>query len=597
MIEVVKRTKNPDLTRATLKLYIQTAWRYPFKLLGAYSSSIVWTLTQDIATPFLIAQIIDILAKQDPNYSHAYNLFWVITGLMILNFFAARLSFIFRNPLLASSMRDLSILSFKSFEKQEYSFFANNFIGSLVARNNRFITTFKDLLDVSIFQVTTIGVQFIAPVIILSTRSLLLSLVFVSAAVLLSLVTFGLGKYKTPHLRNAAAADSVLTGSLADALTNSLAIKVFARGPYETSMYTDTANNRKKLYEVQMRVSERIRALRTIIIVGFQAIMVGLLIWLTQQKKISVGTILLAQFYLVNLTVSLWNINRVAERTEEALADSAEMTEVILREPVIKDKENAQPLHISSGFIEFSQVQFTYDDSAKNETLFKKIDLSILPGQKVGLVGPSGGGKTTLTKLLLRFMDIQSGEIMLDNQNIAEVTQDDLRSSIAYVPQEPLLFHRSIKENIAYGNLDATQEEIITAAKLAHAHKFIEKLPEGYDTLVGERGVKLSGGEKQRVAIARAMLKKAPILVLDEATSALDSKSEKAIVSALDNLMQGRTTIVIAHRLSTIRKLDRILVLKDGKITEDGSHESLLHKKGIYSELWNHQSGEFLAED
>ncbi len=282
---------------------------------------------------------------------------------------------------------------------------------------------------------------------------------------------------------------------------------------------------------------------------------------------------------------------------EEALADSAEMSEVITRPPLVTDSMSPEPLKIKKGAITFNDVTFRYEDSNQDEQLFKELSLKIPHGQKVGLVGPSGGGKTTLTKLLLRFMDIQSGTILIDQQNIAAITQDDLRSSVAYVPQEPLLFHRSIKENIAYGDLTATQEEIIQAATLAHAHEFIEKLPQGYDTLVGERGVKLSGGEKQRVAIARAMLKKAPVLVLDEATSALDSKSEKAIVSALDNLMKGRTTIVIAHRLSTIRKLDRILVLKDGKISEDGSHEDLLAQKGMYSELWNHQSGEFLTED
>jgi ATP-binding cassette subfamily B protein len=596
MIEVVKQTNKTRLTQETLKLYAKAAWKYPYKVVAAHSASIVWTLTQDIAVPFLIAKIIDTLAQQTPNYSQAYSYFWMIAGLMVINFTAARLSFIFRNPLLASALRDLSVKSFKSFERQEYSFFANSFIGSLVARNNRFISTFKDLLDVSIFQGTTICVQFIAPVVILSTRSILLSIVFVLAAVLLSVVTFGLGKYKTPHLRRASAADSVLTGSLADALTNSLATKVFARSEYETSLYTDAANNKKRLYEVQMKVSERIRALRTLIIVGFQVIMVGLLIWLTQQQKISVGTILLAQFYLVNLTVSLWNVNRVAERTEEALADSAEMTEVILRAPLITDSPDAKELAVTKGKIELRDLQFNYDDGTKNETLFTNLNLVITPGQKVGLVGPSGGGKTTITKLLLRFMDIQAGVITVDEQDITSVTQESLRSSIAYVPQEPLLFHRSIKENIAYGKLDATHDEIVAAAKLAHAHDFITKLPEGYETLVGERGVKLSGGEKQRVAIARAMLKTAPILLLDEATSALDSKSEKAIVSALDNLMKGRTTIVIAHRLSTIRKLDRIVVLKDGKIIEDGSHEALLTKKGTYAELWQHQSGEFLAE-
>jgi ATP-binding cassette subfamily B protein len=280
------------------------------------------------------------------------------------------------------------------------------------------------------------------------------------------------------------------------------------------------------------------------------------------------------------------------------LADAAEMTEVMLRPPRLTDPASPQQFAWNKGEIRLEHVGFRYEDSATaGETLFTDLSLEIEPGQKVGLVGPSGGGKSTLTKLLLRFMDIQEGQIVIDGQDIREVTQDDLRQHIAYVPQEPILFHRSIRENILYGDTEASEAAVIKAAKLAHAHDFIMQLPDGYDTLVGERGVKLSGGEKQRVAIARAMLKKSPILILDEATSALDSKSEKAIVAALDNLMKNRTTIVIAHRLSTIRKLDRILVLKDGRIVEDGSHESLQHKRGgIYADLWQHQSDSFLAE-
>jgi ATP-binding cassette subfamily B protein len=228
--------------------------------------------------------------------------------------------------------------------------------------------------------------------------------------------------------------------------------------------------------------------------------------------------------------------------------------------------------------------------------VFNGLKLQIQPGQRVGLVGHSGSGKSTVTRLLLRFLDVQGGQILIDGQNIQHITQDDLRDNIAYIPQEPLLFHRSLMDNIGYGRENATKEEVYRVSKLAYADTFIQKLPETYDTLVGERGIKLSGGEKQRVSIARAMLTKAPILILDEATSALDSKSEKLITKALDELMKGRTTIVIAHRLSTIRKMDRILVMKDGEIIEDGTHEELLSKKGEYAELWDHQTGNFLDD-
>jgi ATP-binding cassette subfamily B protein len=228
--------------------------------------------------------------------------------------------------------------------------------------------------------------------------------------------------------------------------------------------------------------------------------------------------------------------------------------------------------------------------------LFNGLSLKINGGEQVGFVGPSGSGKTTLTRLLLRFVDIQSGSILFDDQDISKVTQESLRQSVAYVPQEPLLFHRSIRENIAYGKPKATEKEIIKAAKQAHAWEFITKMPGGLDTVVGERGIKLSGGQRQRIAIARAIIKDAPILVLDEATSALDSESETLIQDALGKLMKGRTSIVIAHRLSTIAKLDRIVVLKAGAIAEQGSHEQLVLANGSYAKLWKHQSGGFIEE-
>jgi ATP-binding cassette subfamily B protein len=224
------------------------------------------------------------------------------------------------------------------------------------------------------------------------------------------------------------------------------------------------------------------------------------------------------------------------------------------------------------------------------------MNLHIKPGEKIALVGHSGGGKSTVTKLLLRFVDIDGGQLLVDGQSVSDVRVADLRGAIAYVPQEPVMFHRSIRENIRYGRLNASDADVISAAKKANAHEFISKLPEGYDTMVGERGVKLSGGQRQRVAIARAIIKDAPILVLDEATSALDSESEKLIQAALRELMEKRTAIVIAHRLSTIQKMDRIIVLDEGDIIEEGTHNSLLEHKGVYAKLWAHQSGGFIED-
>jgi ATP-binding cassette subfamily B protein len=275
------------------------------------------------------------------------------------------------------------------------------------------------------------------------------------------------------------------------------------------------------------------------------------------------------------------------------IGDSEEAVEIMNSKLDVEDKSK-ELLKITDGSIEFNNVGFTHQ--AANEPLFRNFDLQIEPRQRVGIVGVSGSGKTTLTKLLMRFSDIDNGSITIDGTAINSVTQESLHQAISYVPQEPLLFHRTLAENIAYSRPNATMNEIKKAAQSANAMDFITSLPEGFETLVGERGVKLSGGQRQRIAIARAILKDAPILVLDEATSALDSESEKLIQQSLESLMSDRTSIVVAHRLSTIAKLDRIIVMQDGKIIEDGSHADLIKKKGTYSKLWKHQSGGFIEE-
>jgi len=279
------------------------------------------------------------------------------------------------------------------------------------------------------------------------------------------------------------------------------------------------------------------------------------------------------------------------------MSESAEFTEMMFKPTEIQDVPNAPSLVVKKANIRFKNVHFAYGKKQDKDDMFlSKFDLNIKGNQKIWLVGPSGGGKTTITKLLLRFLDIKSGSISIDGQDIGRITQTSLRDHIAYVPQEPLLFHQSLYDNIAYGNKSATRAEVIHAAKLAHADDFITKLPQGYQTMVGERWIKLSWGQRQRIAIARAILKKAPILILDEATSALDSESEKYIQEWLTELMKDKTALVIAHRLSTIKNLDRILVLSDGKIVQDGTHDELIKQSWLYAILWGHQSGEFLVD-
>jgi ATP-binding cassette subfamily B protein len=318
-------------------------------------------------------------------------------------------------------------------------------------------------------------------------------------------------------------------------------------------------------------------------------------ILITEHNTASIGPTYLVIGYTLNVVSQLWQLSSITRNYVRIVGDAGPMIAMLDEAPELSDSTELETVSIHSGQIHFRDVTFQHDGA--EVPLFSNLNLRIKPGEKVGLVGHSGSGKTTFTRLLLRFSDIQSGTIDIDGQNIANIAQDDLRRHIAYVPQEPLLFHRSIAENIAYGESDASPEAIEAVAKMASAHEFITSLPQGYDTLVGERGVKLSGGQRQRIAIARAMLKNAPILALDEATSALDSESEVLIQAALWKLMEGRTAIVIAHRLSTIQKMDRIIVLDKGRIVEEGSHKELIRKQnGTYAKLWAHQSGGFIEE-
>jgi len=296
----------------------------------------------------------------------------------------------------------------------------------------------------------------------------------------------------------------------------------------------------------------------------------------------------LIQSYFMLFLAALWSIDRLFKRLVQAVSDAKEMVEILDQENEVRDIKGAKKLKAQEGTIIFKNTTFSYPN--QKEEVFNEFNLNIPAGQSIGLVGTSGAGKTTIAKLLLRFSNLNSGKILIDRQDISQVTQDSLRSSIAYVPQEPILFHRSIYENIAYANFKATKKEILEASKKAHVDEFVQTLEAGYDTMVGERGIKLSGGQKQRVAIARAFLKNAPILVLDEATSALDSVSEELIQNSLFELMKDKTVIVVAHRLSTVQRLDRILVIEEGRILEDGNHKELLEKNGLYKKFWEKQT-------
>lgn len=392
-----------------------------------------------------------------------------------------------------------------------------------------------------------------------------------------------------------AEAESKETADLADAMTNIESIRAFGNEDYENERFKKSADNVLNASNILSKEVFKSEALSQIQTNTFQVVAVigGLIAVTTTNANISLLYLLIS--YTQSIVSQILQFSRLVRNVNRSLGDSVEMTRILALEPEVKDQAKPLKTRINRGGIVFDNVTFHYPNR-ENDPLFDGLNLRIKPGEKVGLVGPSGGGKTTITKLLLRFMDIQAGHILIDGQDIAMIKQQNLRQRIAYVPQEPMLFHRSIRENISYGDLNATKAEIEAIAKMAHANEFIDSLNEGYDTLVGERGIKLSGGQRQRIAIARAMIKNAPIFVLDEATSALDSVSEILIQDALWTLMNNRTTIIIAHRLSTIQQMDRIVVLNKGKIAEEGTHKELLRLNGIYAELWSHQSGGFMED-
>ena len=389
-------------------------------------------------------------------------------------------------------------------------------------------------------------------------------------------------------------AQNRLSGVLSDAVTNILAVKTCGREDFERELFDAADRDARDAETVSMRAMMR-RNFTTsgliVLIMGIVSVFVaGGNAWF----GISAGTLVVIFTYTYNLTMRLNYVSSMMQRINRALGDAAEMTRVLDEPILVADAPGAPELRVSAGAIDFERLGFAYRDAAAGEKVFSDLTLHIPAGQRVGLVGRSGSGKTTLTKLLLRLDDVQDGRVLIDGQDVSACTQQSLRSQVAYVPQEALLFHRSIRENISYGRPDATEEQIRLAAAQANALEFIDRLPSGMDTMVGERGVKLSGGQRQRVAIARAILADCPILVLDEATSALDSESEALVQDALENLMRGRTSIVVAHRLSTVASLDRIVVLSEGHIVEDGTHEELVSAGGEYAGLWSRQTGAFL---
>ncbi len=480
---------------------------------------------------------------------------------------------------------------------QSMSFFNDEMSGRVSAKVMQTALAVRETLMSFTSMFSYMGVYLISSGIILGSLDFLLLLPFLGwvFAFTMSMCFF------LPRLRDAstiqADSRSKMTGRITDAYANISSVKLFSHSQREKAFAKEAMQEFLETVHGQMRYVTGVESVNYVINMALIASTLGLGLYLWSNGLASGGVVATTTALSLRIIgMSHWIMWQIATVFEN-MGVVQDGLNTLLKPVELKDQPKAQVMKVTAGEIAFDNVRFAH---TKGNPIFEGLNLNIKAGEKVGIVGRSGAGKSTLVSLLLRFYDVSDGTVSIDKQNIQTVTQESLRAQIGMVTQDTALLHRSVRDNIAYGKPDATHEEIITAAKAAHAHEFIQSLTDSmgstaYDTLVGERGVKLSGGQRQRVAIARVMLKNAPILLLDEATSALDSEIEEAISQSLHQLMQGKTVIAIAHRLSTIAALDRLIVIDEGKIIEQGSHDALLKANGLYAQLWTRQSGGFLG--
>ncbi len=550
-----------------------------------------------VLLPLFYKNFFDVLTILGPETIGArdklVHIIFIILGIQVILWIFFRASYFSNTYFQGKVMQDLTNTSFDYLHHHSFNFFTNRFVGSLVRKVNRFVDAFSGIVDKLYWDLLPLCLRVSVILLILFLRNTTLGFILLIYIILYLSLNYIFTLYKLKYDTQAAEIDSKVTAQLADTITNNVNIKLFNALPDEFNWFKNLTQKQFIINKFTWFLGGYIESIQAALGILLEFFIFYFAIGFWSQGLLTIGDFVLIQAYLLQLFSRLWDFGRVLRELYKYLANAQEMVEILDMPQEINDIPDAKNLTVNAGEVEFRNVSFTY---TKTREVIKNFNLSIKPGEKVGLVGPSGAGKSTLVSLIFRFFDLTEGAIYIDGQNIAHVTQKSLRDSISLVPQDPILFHRTLIENIRYGERSASDQEVVHAATLAHCDEFIERLAQNYNTYVGERGIKLSGGERQRVAIARAILKNAPILVLDEATSSLDSHSEQVIQDALSILMEGKTAIVIAHRLSTIMKMDRIVVIRDGEIHEVGTHQELLAKEGgLYKMLWEMQVGGFLA--
>ncbi|MFG2869432.1 ABC transporter ATP-binding protein [Streptomyces sp. NPDC048338] len=497
------------------------------------------------------------------------------------------------NRLDARGIEHLYVIGMDELFAKDASFFHDNFAGSLTKRVLSFASRFEDCVDTLTFSVIGSFVPLLFASVVLWQYDPLLVLGLLALIAVTGLGVAPLIRRRQALVARREQAIARVSGHVADSLMNMDTVRSFAAEDREAAEHRSrVAESRRLTLRSWDYGNLRIDTLVAPMSVLTNVLGLVLALSLGAGER-GVEAVVVAFTYYANATRIMFEFNQIYRRLESSMTEAAQFTELLLDPPTVRDPASPEPLVGRAADVRFEQVTFAHGGG---KPLFEGLDLAVSSGTRIGLVGRSGGGKTTLTRLLLRMTDIDAGRILVGGQDISRLRQADLRSLIAYVPQDPAMFHRTLRDNIAFARPGATDAEIRRAAEAAHVSEFVEALPDGYDTMVGERGVKLSGGQRQRVALARAILRDAPILLLDEATSALDSESEILVQDALWRLMEGRTALVVAHRLSTVATMDRLIVLDRGRIVEQGTHQELLEAEGAYAKLWQHQSGGFLDD-
>jgi ATP-binding cassette subfamily B protein len=574
---------------------INFSWKifkpYRFYISLMLFTGILWGVHVSLS-PYLLKIIIDSLAENKA----VQQVYLPAVIYVLLYFFTAinltALDWI-KYKILPPIKKDTTVNMFDYIKHHSHDFFQNNFAGSMSNKVNDMVVNLESLLN-SADEFFADFTSFLIAIVVMYTVNPIFALVLFSWCVLFFIISVIFSKSIHELSKLSSESYSKYSGTLVDIFSNISSVRLFSRFKYETKNLSDSLDDLVYKDRNMLKYIIKMRLVQDITLLGLLGVMFYMLLNLYSKGMVTIGdfalilTITMSIFQAMrHLANKIVNVYRNIGRCYQAMSLIEVKHEII-------DQDNAKNLVVKNGAIEFKNVTFSYKNSTP---IFFNQNIKISAGSKVGLVGYSGSGKSTFINLILRLYDIAEGDILIDNQSIKAVSQDSLRQNISMIPQDISLFHRSLMDNIKYGNVDASEEDIIKASKQAHCHEFISNLPKGYATLVGERGIKLSGGQRQRIAIARAFLENAPILILDEATSSLDSVTEKYIQDSLHLAIQNRTTIVIAHRLSTLLEMDRVLVFKDGEIIEDGSHDNLLAANGHYAKMWAMQSNGFLPND